>query len=226
VGASARKQETTIALKDLGALIPATVAIGAALVYGVLIVSYSEFYAELGIRPGDVGLELGPGLGGIVGVAVLLLVAMALLCVYLYAVSRWLARGQRTRFVVSFIVGVLLAVVVIAWLLNGAARDAAARARAGTPVGPLTLLGLEVVALRADRAELHPADPKAADAAAYLALRDEERLMYLGRFGTSLVLYDPEQQSSWQVPASMFTVRTLNCDRNVEGRDPACASVD
>jgi hypothetical protein len=219
---------TTIAFRDLGSLVPATVAVGAALVYGVLIVSYSEFYAELGVRPSDVGLELGPGLGGIVGVAVLLLLALAVLSVYLFAISRWFVPAsssearRRAPLIGSLIAGGLIAVVVIAWFLNDDARDAAARARTGTPVGPLTLLGLEVVALRADRAEVRPADPKAADSAAYLALRDRKRLMYLGRSGTSLVLYDPDSQSSWQIPASMFTVRTFNCDTNVEARDPAC----
>jgi hypothetical protein len=42
------------------------------------------------------------------------------------------------------------------------AREAAQKARAGKPVGPLTLLGLEVVAIRADPAEVRPANTEAA----------------------------------------------------------------
>lgn len=49
---------TGITAGHVGSLIPAIVAVGAALAYGVLILSYSEFYAEPGVRPGDVGLEL------------------------------------------------------------------------------------------------------------------------------------------------------------------------
>jgi len=48
--------------------------------------------------------------------------------------------------------------------------------------------------------------------------------MYLGRSGGSLVLYDPDAEKSWQIPASMFTVRTVNCEENVErkGTDSPC----
>jgi hypothetical protein len=225
-----RERERAVALRDLSSLVPAIVAVGAALVYGVLIVSYSEFYAELGVRPSEIGLEFGPGLGGIVGVAVLLILALIVLSLYLLVISRLFAsksssdaeKRRRTPLVGPLIIGGLVAVVVIAWFVNDDARDAAEKARAGTPVGPLTLLGLEVVTLRADRAEVRLADPKAASSETYLALRDRRRLLYLGRSGTSLVLYDPDRQSSWRIPASMFTVRTLNCELNVKTRDPAC----
>jgi hypothetical protein len=223
--------QARIALRDLGSLIPAIVAVGAGLAYGVLIVAYSEFYAELGVRPGEVGLELGPGLGGIVGVAVLLILALCVLFLYAVVISRWLApassseagKRPRTVLIAPLIVGGLITVVVIGLVLIDDARDAAARARMGRPVGPLTLLGLEVVALRADRADVRLADPKAAQSETYLALRDRTRLMYLGRSGNTIVLYDPDRQSSWQIPASLFTVRTVNCEEHVEIRDPVCA---
>ncbi|HEV2061050.1 MAG TPA: hypothetical protein VGR11_16990, partial [Solirubrobacteraceae bacterium] len=83
-----------IAARDVGSLIPAIVAVGAALGYGVLILSYSEFYAELGVRPGDVGLEFGPGLGGIAGVAVLLIGGGAAAGFLYVALSRWLKHGD------------------------------------------------------------------------------------------------------------------------------------
>jgi hypothetical protein len=197
----------------------------------VLIVSYSEFYAELGVRPSEVGLELGPGLGGIVGVTVLLILALAVLSVYAIVISRWLAPASgpeararaRTLLVGPLIVGGLVAVLVIGWFLNDDARDAAEDARRGTPVGPLTIRGLEVVALRADRAYVSPVDPKAAETETYRALSHRARLMYLGRSGNTLVLYDLDRQSSWRIPASMFTVRTLNCEEHVEPRHQECS---
>jgi hypothetical protein len=46
--------------------------------------------------------------------------------------------------------------------------------------------------------------------------------MYLGRSGSTLVLYDPDSQSSWKIPAPVFTVKTFNCDTNVKDRDSTC----
>jgi hypothetical protein len=220
----------TVDLGDVVALIPAVAAVGAALAYGVLILSYSEFYAELGVRPGDVGLEYGPGLGGIAGVAVLLILGLAVLWLYV-EISRWMtrrsdsgARKRRRPFLIGAVIVGGLTVAVIAFFLIDDAREAAAKARNGTPVGPLTLKGVEVVALRADRAEVIPADPQAANSETYRQLKNREPLMYLGRSGSGLVLYDPDRERSWQIPASMFTVRTLNCEENVDQnqRDSDC----
>jgi hypothetical protein len=215
-------------LGTLGSLIPAIVAVGAALAYGVLILSYSEFYAELGVRPGDVGLEYGPGLGGVAGVAVLLILGLAAVGLYSFAASRWLFPGSEPKDENRRRIGALLVggfvVGLIALFLIDDAREAAAKARNGAPVGPLTLKGVEVVALRADRATVVLADPRAADSETYRLLRHREPLMYLGRSGGSLVLYDPDAEKSWQIPASMFTVRTVNCEENVErkGTDSPC----
>jgi hypothetical protein len=93
-GEKRTEHQARIALGDIGSLTPAIVAVGAALVYGLLIVPYSEFYAELGVRPSEVGLELGPGLGGIVGIAVLVILALIVLFLYT-VVSRSLAHASR-----------------------------------------------------------------------------------------------------------------------------------
>jgi hypothetical protein len=53
---------------------PVGVALGAGVVYGLLILAYSEFYKELGVRPADVGLDYGRGLGGAAGLALLAVV--------------------------------------------------------------------------------------------------------------------------------------------------------
>jgi hypothetical protein len=52
--------------------VPAALALGALTVYGVLIAGYSQFYAELGVRPTEVGLVFAPALGGIAGTTVVL----------------------------------------------------------------------------------------------------------------------------------------------------------
>jgi hypothetical protein len=229
-----REARTTFG--DISSLTPAIIAGGAALAYGLLIVPYSEFYAELGVRPSEVGLELGPGLGGIVGVAVLLTLAAIILFLYtlVFGSRRPAPRSDsgkpetgkktRTSFPGPLIIGGLIAVVVIGLFLMDDAREAAEKARAGKHVGPLTLVGLEVVAIRADPAEVRPANEEAARSETYLDLRDQTSLMYLGRSGSTLVLYDPSDQSSWKIPASAFTVKTFNCDTNIreEDRDSRC----
>lgn len=91
------------------------------------------------------------------------------------------ARKRRQTSMLGAVLVGGLTVGVIALFLIDDAREAAERARNGTPVGPLTLLGLEVVALRADRAEVSAADSTAAASEAYGELRDRPRLMYLGR---------------------------------------------
>ncbi len=84
---------------------------------------------------------------------------------------------------------------------------------------PLSLMGCSS---SRNRAEVSAADPKAAGSETYLELRGRTRLMYLGRSGSSLVLYDASRQSSWQIPSSLFTVRSVNCEEHVQPRDPVC----
>jgi hypothetical protein len=64
-------------------------------VYGLLILAYSQFYAELGVRPSEVGLQYGPGIGGIAGVAIVLVLASAGVCILYAAVE--LARSAFRR---------------------------------------------------------------------------------------------------------------------------------
>jgi hypothetical protein len=101
------------------------------------------------------------------------------------------------------------------------AREAAQKARAGKPVGPLTLLGLEVVAIRADPAEVRPANTEAARSETYLALRDQTQLMYLGRSGSTLVLLRSRQ--SEQLEHSRSRVHGQNVqmrhERHTQGLD-------
>jgi hypothetical protein len=66
-------------------------------VYGLLILAYSQFYTELGVRPSEVGLQYGPGIGGIAGVAVVLLFSSAAVCIVYVAFELARAAVRRPR---------------------------------------------------------------------------------------------------------------------------------
>jgi hypothetical protein len=92
----------------------------------------------------------------------------------------------------------------------------------------LLVFGVEVLTLRADLSRVVPADPKAVHARAYeqLTARNDagkrRKLLYLGRSGSTLVVYEVDRQSAWHLPASSFAVRAMNCETKLPGRDPAC----
>jgi hypothetical protein len=218
-------KRATLDFDEFVSALPATLAIGGALVYGVLIVAYSEFYAELGVRPAEVGLEFGPGLGGLAGVAIILIVLLALstalTLLYVRFFGRTLPELKRLRL---WLLG-LNVVFVSAVLLFGfsqRANEQADNVKEGTPVEPFRLIGLEILSFRADLARVELADPKAAESEAYKEIAGADKLLYLGRADGAVVLYEPGRQSSWRLPTSAFAVRTLNCETNKASRDPEC----
>ena len=158
-------EETTaqIVLEDISGALPAVLAVGAALVYGLLIVAYSEFYPELGVRPSDVGLQYGPGIGGIAGVALLLVIAAAISLI-LFVAARSIVealtgtelarRGRRVVIAASAAVLVvcLLGAVGFAMWANDRADDV----KAGKVVEPYRFLGIELLSVRADLVHVKP----------------------------------------------------------------------
>jgi hypothetical protein len=194
---------------------PVAFALGGAAVYGLLTIAYSKFYSELGVRPSEVGLEFGPGLGGIAGVTIVLVLLVGLLVLFL------LINLGPYRLWVLVAVPVVVFVVLLA-AMTAFANDQADRAKAGTPVEPFEVLGLEILSYRANLAQVELTDPKAAGSEAYKQLKDADRLMYLGRSGSSLVVYETGRQSAWHLPASSFAVRALNCETSRKDRDPDC----
>jgi hypothetical protein len=243
--------------KDVAAALPAALAVGAAAVYGVLIVAYSQFYSELGVRPSEVGLEYGPGLGGIAGMAIVIFVVVGFstLCAYLWihflkesvagvneldsehaaerepiqtaelmAPDRF---GRYRTWVISVFVAINCAVLL--YIFIGLANSRADDAKHGRPVEPIEWLGVEILTLRADLTRVVPADPKAVETQAYEQLTapnatgKRRTLLYLGRSGGTLVVYEVDRQSAWHLPASSFAVRALNCETKLPGRDPACS---
>lgn len=215
-------EETTaqIVLEDISGALPAVLAVGAALVYGLLIVAYSEFYSELGVRPSDVGLQYGPGIGGIAGVALLLVIAAAISLILFVAVRRIVEaltgtelarRGRRVVIAASAAVLVvcLLGAVGFAMWANDRADDV----KAGKVVEPYRFLGIELLSVRADLVHVKPTGSTADGGSVLAGLhRRQKRLRYLGRNAGTLVFYDTKMQSSWHVPASMLAVHVANCE--------------
>lgn len=71
-------------------------AIATALLYGILVLAYSEFHAELGVRPVDAGVNYGPGLGGAAGI-VALIAGLSLVLTAITLAGCWAAPLLRTR---------------------------------------------------------------------------------------------------------------------------------
>jgi hypothetical protein len=70
-------------LRELVTVAAPLLAIATALIYGILVLAYSEFHAELGVRAVDAGVNYGPGLGGTARIVALI----ASLSVVLTAIS-------------------------------------------------------------------------------------------------------------------------------------------
>jgi hypothetical protein len=219
-------------VEEIAIVLPVALAVGAALVYGLLIVAYSEFYSELGVRPSDVGLQYGPGVGGIAGVAIVLVFVVLMSLLLLVVIGRrafpWLAdddegstRWRSPVLVLTVSLVVFLVCVLFAGLFARAANTRADQVKAGLPVEPVRIAGIDVLSVRADLAKVKPIDLNARPSSALQELRGRDKLFYLGRTAGTLVLYDANTQSSWHVPASALALRVANCETR-RATDPAC----
>ena len=147
-------------LEEIARALPAAFAVGAALVYGLLILAYSEFYSELGVRPSEVGLQYGPGVGGIAGVAIVVVIVVVMSLLLFFVGRRAYARLApeklpRRRSPVSVLMVSLVVVsvcVLVAGLFARAANTRADRVKQGLPVEPVRIAGIELLSVRADLA--------------------------------------------------------------------------
>ena len=220
-------------------------AIVTGVLFGVLWLAYSEFHAELGVRPADAGVQYGPELGGAAGIVVLI-VGASVLVTAIVAAAWWLAsksdqphRGLAPAptaarlgvLAVATVVGLTGAVAV--FMISGANARADA-VKDGKPLEPLRIFGIEVLGIRADLADVEVLRPSTgsaatttATAAILQALRDrsdeEKPLFYLGRTATSFVLYDSEHQTALYIPTATAVVQTHNCE--TKRRDDRCAEI-
>jgi hypothetical protein len=211
---------------------PVGVALGAGAVYGLLILAYSTFYKELGVRPSDVGLDYGRGLGGAAGLA-LFAVAVFVIPAGTFLLVRQLRtrrrsptesepRGLRPDHVVAAIGGAVWLAVILALVsvFLWKANDWADAVKKGNPVNPANVLGIELLAVRADPARVEPIGARAQASRMVSGLEGRE-LMYLGRTTSTIVLYDPDREHAIHVPAAMVMVETSNCETKFN-TDPKC----
>ena len=246
-------------LDDLTKAVPAVLALGAVLVYGLLILAYSQFYTELGVRPSEVGLQYGPGIGGIAGVAIVLLVGSAIIwSLYAaFAVIRAAVRRPRVaapdaqtsrrsgraklkelaelwpdhlrdrRAVAGRVITIILAVSVVfgLYMLIVADRQADTVKEGGVIEPWRFLFGVEVLAVRADPAEVQILSRGSTDAQLPPVRLPVGDLFYLGRSDGMVVLYEAGQrgeQHVWHLPTSAVSVRASNCETKHSRTDPLC----
>ncbi len=199
-------------------------AIGAALIYGLLVLAYSEFYRELGVRPGDVGLDYGRGIGGAAGITIALLAVAGIAAIAYLALLRM--RKERSA---GFSKGALALVALIAIAIVSLvgvvpfARFANSRAdqvKNGRALEPIGVFGVEMLAVRADPATVEPIGRSVAQVKLLRRVRGH-RLFYLGRSATTMVLYDQTTQRALYLPAATIMVETSNCETR-KNQDAAC----
>jgi hypothetical protein len=100
------------------------------------------------------------------------------------------------------------------------ANDWADAVKKGKAVNPANLLGIELLAVRADPAVVQPVGDRARASQILTGLHGRE-LMYLGRTPSTVVLYDPAAQHAIHVPAAMVMVETSNCETKFN-TEPKC----
>jgi hypothetical protein len=213
------------------------VAATAAVIYGTLALAYSRFYAELGIRPADAGVQFGAGLAGAAGLTfwvVAIAAAMTIVGVLLWRLMRWLRGHAKTtslrekpgaRDVVLF--GTASVVVVGLGLIAHfmvTADSWADRVKHGQPVEPVTIGGIEILGARADLARVE-AIAEGEQSSTLRALEQRPaanpELLYLGRSSTSVVLYDSHSHRSEHIPSAYVIVTSLNCETKLS-KERAC----
>jgi hypothetical protein len=226
-------------------------AVLTAVIYGVLTLAYSKFYAELGVRPADAGVTYGAGLAGAAGVtiAILLISVVVLALVAVLAagirVALWLFKRplpklltkvgpERLAVMVGAALALILGIVYVVTFVE-AADEWADRVKGGEPVEPITIsigfagvgTDVEILGVRADFARIE----LVGDGDDSLRLRELARrplaspeLFYLGRSSADVLLYDSQSQRSDQVPSDLVVVTVFNCE-TARSEDPACVQL-
>jgi hypothetical protein len=181
--------------KLLATVVPAALAIGAALIYGLLVLAYSEFYRELGVRPSDVGLDCERGIGGAAGITIAL-AAVGGIAAAIDLIGLRLFRCLRKKSSPSSAVGrhalIAVAAIVLVSVLAVLpfARSqtlALTRSRMDAQLSPLASVAW-LLAVRADPARLQPVGRRGVRTPLLKKVR-RHRLFYLGRSTAVFVLY-------------------------------------
>jgi hypothetical protein len=216
---SASGTETSSALdrEFLIKLVAPVLAIATAVLFGMLTIEYDQFYRELGMAPGDVGVEYGTQLGGAVGlvlIVTLITVVLLLLWKGLLVMLRrpvWMLGQDRTALQRAVLAGIAVATVAVSGFVVHQADRAADQAKAGQWVqplgwGPLMYLGVRAYPARVSL--VTSGDGKRLN----LDGVNRDRLMYIGHGQATVVLYDADQQRPVYLPTSQVIVIAYNCE--------------
>ncbi|MCE7049677.1 hypothetical protein [Streptomyces purpurascens] len=208
-------------------LLPA-LAVASALLFGLLTVEYDQFYRELGMAPGDVGIEYSTQLSGSAGLAALSIVTSAALfaavAIGLAMAHRWGWAGLRDRAnraraflwgrerrALTMLVCCATGILLVGALVSYVADEMADNVKGGKWVEPLHIGPVTLLSVRAYPAEVRLTVD---DGSKRLALTsvDSNRLLYIGRGPNTVVLYDYKNQRPLYLPAKDVTITTYNCE--------------
>jgi hypothetical protein len=219
-------------LAEHGALL---FAVGGVLIYGILVLAYSEFFQELGISPADVGIEYGKTIGGAAGLTLVAAFAVLLLSFPAIGLAEVIRRGLGDpnwwpgRSVVWGGAVVLVAVLTLLYLLvklHNVADDYADRIKKGQRIEPyrlgIPLFDLELLAVRGEPATVEPAKPAVAKLLGSETMKGWQRQFYVGQAKGVAVLYDARRQRVLYVPTAGSLVTTVNCETKRAEKDPVC----
>ncbi|MFI6376468.1 hypothetical protein [Streptomyces sp. NPDC050546] len=208
-------------------LLPA-LAVASALLFGLLTVEYDQFYRELGMAPGDVGIEYSTQLSGSAGLAALSIVTsaavFAAVAVGLMVARRWGRPGLRSRTdraraflwgrerrALTMLACCAMGILLVGALVSYVADEMADNVKGGKWVEPLHIGPVTLLSVRA-----YPADVRLTvddgDRRLDLTSVEPSRLLYIGRGPNTVVLYDYRNQRPLYLPAKDVTITTYNCE--------------
>lgn len=212
--------------------------LGGVVLFGLLTMEYDQFYRELGMAPGDVGVEYSARLSGAVGLVLLSIAASAVLFLASTAVLLALRRfgptsvrerasrmreslrgreGRRAALASCCVAGIALVALFVTHEADGMAD----RAKSGKWVEPLRFGPIALLGVRAYPAEVRLSvveTGKSLD----LETVDTSHLLYIGHGPGTVVLYEYVHQRPLYLPAGSVTVTTYNCETGRVGERKRC----
>jgi hypothetical protein len=201
----------------LAEILPITLTIGGALLYGALSVADSRFYEQLGTNPEDVGLSYTTTLVrsiGFISIVTAILAPSAYLLLRTSPAQRAAARTARVPFYQRLIsdaqrrqrsiallttVTLLVSFLVTVLILSLSADSRAHAVQRGKPVESVKLLGLTILPIRAETSDV-----------SWLDLPQKpslpRRMLYLGQSAGTAVFYDPSRRMTLFLPAAELAI--------------------
>jgi hypothetical protein len=194
-----------------------------ALLYGFLTIAYGAFYNELGINPEDIGLTYVTTFTRSAGLVAILLLSIAIIGAAFIARKQFIARSQSVfldigpiypftetgqftvalRRVASLVIAIVATVLLIFMLrLPAQATNLAMHVKQDRPVAPIRLLGLTMLAVRAERAHVTWINDPPKQPMQLIGYP----VLYLGQADGNAVFWDPRGRRTVVVPVSNLLI--------------------